>query len=364
MDPGPAGTGAGQSGAQRARRDAGGRHPHHRDRRAPDQRVDPGPLGQAGPLPGARGQRHRERRWTARRCPTSSSPSSFPASGSRSGLGLSIVYGIVKQNGGGVRVSSEPEQGTTVKVFLPGLERDDESAAANAPRSLRGEETVLVVEDEDGVRELLWKILTDHGHTVLEARHGRDALSVASGYDHPIQLVVTDVVMPEMGAGELVDQLAGEPARAQGALYLGLHQRRDRAARDQPERGRVHSEAVHVGGADAEGAGGAWMKERKRELQQREREVQQRERGMTSVSGKGRRKPSGPGATPLTAYAFAVPAYVCTSRLRFSTTAPASADSAARPFPARHAGTASRLPESTAGCPLAAPGAWPVRSRC
>jgi nitrogen-specific signal transduction histidine kinase/ActR/RegA family two-component response regulator len=128
------------------------------------------------------------------------------APGSRSGLGLSIVYGIIKQNGGGVRVSSEPEQGTTVKVFIPRLETA-EHAAVGVPASLRGEETVLVVEDEDSVRELLWKILTEHGHTVLEARHGRDALTVAGGYSHPIQLLVTDIVMPEMGAGELVDQL-------------------------------------------------------------------------------------------------------------------------------------------------------------
>jgi PAS domain S-box-containing protein len=131
------------------------------------------------------------------------------AAGTRSGLGLSIVYGIVKQNGGGVRVSSEPEQGTTVKVFIPRVE-GEEPAVREAPRSLRGDETVLVVEDEDGVRELLWKILTEHGHTVLEARHGRDALSVASGYGHPIHLVVTDVVMPEMGAGQLVDGLLAE----------------------------------------------------------------------------------------------------------------------------------------------------------
>ncbi len=123
----------------------------------------------------------------------------------RSGLGLSIVYGIVKQNGGGVRVSSEPEQGTTVKVFIPRLETEADDPAA--PRSLRGDETVLVVEDEDGVRELLWKVLTDSGHTVLEARHGRDALTVAAGYNHPIQLLVTDVVMPHMGGSELVDQL-------------------------------------------------------------------------------------------------------------------------------------------------------------
>jgi len=126
--------------------------------------------------------------------------------GSRSGLGLSIVYGIVKQSGGGVRVSSEPEQGTTVKVFIPRMETE-ELGGGDAPPTLRGDETVLVAEDEDGVRELLRKILTEHGHTVLEARHGRDALTVAAGYDRPIHLLVTDVVMPEMGAGVLVDQL-------------------------------------------------------------------------------------------------------------------------------------------------------------
>ncbi|HKG32177.1 MAG TPA: ATP-binding protein [Gemmatimonadales bacterium] len=133
------------------------------------------------------------------------------APGYRSGLGLSIVYGIVKQSGGGVRVSSEPEQGTTVKVFIPRLERE-EGELSDAPSSVRGEETVLVVEDEDGVRELMWKILTEHGHTVLEARHGRDALTVAAGYKHPIELLVTDVVMPEMGGGELVSELSsGRP---------------------------------------------------------------------------------------------------------------------------------------------------------
>jgi two-component system cell cycle sensor histidine kinase/response regulator CckA len=134
----------------------------------------------------------------------------FSAKGSgRSGLGLSILYGIVKQSGGGVRVSSEPEEGTTVKVFLPRAE-GDEASSEDDPASLRGGETVLVVEDEDGVRELLSKVLTGHGHTVLEARHGQDALTVVSGYSHPIHLVVTDVVMPVMGASEMVDQLAAE----------------------------------------------------------------------------------------------------------------------------------------------------------
>jgi two-component system, cell cycle sensor histidine kinase and response regulator CckA len=129
--------------------------------------------------------------------------------GSRSGLGLSIVYGIAKQNGGVVRVSSEPGLGTTVKVFLPRIE-SEEQPAAETPNSLRGDETILVVEDEDGVRELMWKILTDHGHTVLEARHGLDALTVAAGHPHPIQLLLSDVVMPEMGAGELAEQLRAQ----------------------------------------------------------------------------------------------------------------------------------------------------------
>jgi two-component system, cell cycle sensor histidine kinase and response regulator CckA len=129
--------------------------------------------------------------------------------GARTGLGLSIVYGIVKQSGGVVRVSSEPGLGTTVKVFLPREESEAESPPS-LPASLRGDETVLIVEDEDGVRELMWKILTDHGYTVLEARHGRDALTVAANYDHPIHLLVSDVVMPEMGAGEMADRLLAQ----------------------------------------------------------------------------------------------------------------------------------------------------------
>jgi two-component system, cell cycle sensor histidine kinase and response regulator CckA len=129
--------------------------------------------------------------------------------GMRSGLGLSIVYGIVKHHGGGVRVSSEPEEGTTVKVFLPRAERDEPESGTDEA-SLHGTETVLLVEDEDGVRELLWKILRDHGHTVLEARHGKDALTVAAGYDQPIHLLVSDVVMPEMAVSEMVDRLIAD----------------------------------------------------------------------------------------------------------------------------------------------------------
>jgi PAS domain S-box-containing protein len=126
--------------------------------------------------------------------------------GQRTGLGLSIVYGIVRRNGGAMRISSEPGEGTTVKIYLPRVEAVPvESAVAVHP--LRGDETILVVEDEEGVRELVRKILVDHGHTVLEARHGRDALMVAARYERPIHLLVTDVVMPEMGGAELAQRL-------------------------------------------------------------------------------------------------------------------------------------------------------------
>ena len=123
----------------------------------------------------------------------------------RAGLALSIVHGIVRQNGGVVRVSSEPGQGTTVKVYLPQAEPDE--IEAESPGTLQGDETVLVVEDEDGVRELVRQILVEHGHAVLTARHGRDALLLAKRYERPIDLLVTDVVMPEMGGGELVERL-------------------------------------------------------------------------------------------------------------------------------------------------------------
>ncbi|HJR50194.1 MAG TPA: response regulator, partial [Gemmatimonadales bacterium] len=126
----------------------------------------------------------------------------------RAGLGLSIVYGIVRQNGGVVKVSSEPGQGSTVKIYLPRVEEDE--PVGERPLSFHGEETVLVVEDEDSVRELVRQILEDHGHAVLTARHGRDAMLTAEHYERPIDLLVTDVVMPEMGGRELVERLTAK----------------------------------------------------------------------------------------------------------------------------------------------------------
>jgi PAS domain S-box-containing protein len=128
---------------------------------------------------------------------------------SRPDLGRAIVFGIVRQYGGVVRVSSEAGVGTTVKVYLPRLEAASAEAVDEeaSRRSLRGSETVLVAEDEDGVRELLRKVLSEYGYTVLAARHGRDALMLAGEQSGRIDLLLTDIVMPEMSGRELAETL-------------------------------------------------------------------------------------------------------------------------------------------------------------
>ncbi len=127
--------------------------------------------------------------------------------GKGTGLGLATVYGIVKQSGGFIWVYSEPGEGTTFKIYLPRVEKPADDAA-DPPRSARGgTETVLVVEDEEVVRDLIGRDLTGRGYAVLTAGTGSEALAVASAHEGAIDLVVTDVVMPEMGGLELMQRL-------------------------------------------------------------------------------------------------------------------------------------------------------------
>jgi two-component system cell cycle sensor histidine kinase/response regulator CckA len=124
------------------------------------------------------------------------------------GLGLATVYGIVKQSNGHIAAYSEPGIGTTFKVYLP-REHDGQVQPRQLveTNSKRGTETVLLVEDEDGVRLLARLTLQRHGYHVLEARHGGEALLFCEQHEGDIHLLATDVVMPQMSGRELADRL-------------------------------------------------------------------------------------------------------------------------------------------------------------
>ena len=129
--------------------------------------------------------------------------------GKGTGLGLSTVYGIVKQSGGYIFAQSEVGQGTTLRIFLPRVaDKAEIVATARHPREeTRGSETVLLVEDEESVRQLVRETLESRGYTVLEAEDGEKALAIA-GQKDGLQLMITDVVMPGINGQELAKEIA------------------------------------------------------------------------------------------------------------------------------------------------------------
>ena len=130
--------------------------------------------------------------------------------GKGTGLGLSIVYGIIKQHGGDIWVYSEPEKGTTFKIYLPQVAAGSAADVAEDAASSRmfGDETVLLVEDEPGVRKLVRGVLEQYGYSVLEAGSGREALEMEKGRQGRIDLLLTDVVLPEMSGRDVANALS------------------------------------------------------------------------------------------------------------------------------------------------------------
>jgi CheY-like chemotaxis protein len=140
------------------------------------------------------------------------------AVGQGTGLGLAMVYGIVRQSGGLIDVSSEIGVGTTFRIYLPLLEESMPSASAIEPRAAApGGETILLVEDEETLRMMTKRVLTKRGYHVLEAADGLEGVAVAETYPGPIHLLVTDLIMPQLSGRELAERLT---ARTPGLRVL------------------------------------------------------------------------------------------------------------------------------------------------
>ncbi|MES1185325.1 MAG: PAS domain S-box protein [Myxococcales bacterium] len=144
--------------------------------------------------------------------------------GKGTGLGLAMVYGFVKQSDGHIEVQSQPTGGTSFRLFLP---RVADTGAALPPavtdfRVTGGQETILLVEDEEALRTLIREVLQSYGYTVLEARDGEDGLWMARQYTGPIHALLTDLVMPRMGGRQLAEQLSRQRPNLR-VLFMSGH---------------------------------------------------------------------------------------------------------------------------------------------
>jgi CheY-like chemotaxis protein len=147
-------------------------------------------------------------------------------SGKGTGLGLAVVYGIVKQSGGSLFVYSEPGRGSTFKIYLPRTDAPESKEQMTAlDAAAGGSEIVLLVEDEQALRAIVAETLRMAGYTVLEASDPKEALVVAAQSQPPIQLVITDVVLPGQSGPETANQIRNAQPGVRVLLMSGYTDR-------------------------------------------------------------------------------------------------------------------------------------------
>ena len=169
--------------------------------------------------------------------------------GQGTGLGLSTVYGIIRQAGGAISVSSEPGSGTVFKIYLPRTEELPEPGQpAAADHKPGGAHTILLVEDEPGVRRMVRQALRRQGYTVLEAGSAAEALQLCQRHRNSIHLLVTDVVMPHMSGRQLAQQVRSLLPRMRTLFISGYAHEVVENAEGVRRRRRLHRQAIYAGG--------------------------------------------------------------------------------------------------------------------
>jgi CheY-like chemotaxis protein len=179
------------------------------------------------------------------------------AAGKGTGLGLSTVDGIVKQSNGFIRVYSEVGRGTSFRIFLPHVtESATSDRVAPIGVSTSGTETILLAEDNAGLRNLIIRFLQPAGYTVLEAASGDEAMQLLERQEGPVHLLLSDVVMPGMSGRYLAEQIA-KTRPGMRSLYMSGYTSAHRATRRVGGADALTQQAVHRGGVAPKGSGGA-----------------------------------------------------------------------------------------------------------